>query len=545
MNKLIYQREMIDFIKKYPNNGNVMIPIHGRTEKYDTDVYFQCRLFPLEIAKMQLENDDTNDWGGGTPGFTQFGIGDNAEIVYSRFNNQVNMEPFVIERDYQGLVNKNEPEIEIVEEFRLLNNLFFDRAKNEYIDLEKEKIVIKIEDGLVNVDRKYLKRYLSVKDMVMLVHCYSISNTTNVGQNLPEQPNTELMDNKRYTLSFSKSDGTVQSLLYAKTVIYGCPIQECEYFPYTRNKEYEDYAIGVDEEGNEVFFTSNPSMLSNHFKEISESPHYLTPVYFKRDVLKKYYDDPDRYSIEPGILRCGTLWSLYIDNESSEYVSAYLGDLGRNLSKKEQMHWKNYNVSTDGKLSHSKFMMDFLSTFSSSEAPVFIFQNKYEKLNAVFKEKFGYPLFLTLHNDDEYVLKTLRLPFLESQAEFDQQILALVKLIIDSVNERGVELLLSSETEKLSGSISKLKALFNQYELIDYEDIIKFLRNLQELRSSSVAHKKGKNYDKIAKTFQIGEISNREVFERIINNANDFLNYIEKNLDKINEKYLLLNIAQK
>ncbi len=59
-------------------------------------------------------------------------------------------------------------------------------------------------------------------------------------------------------------------------------------------------------------------------------------------------------------------------------------------------------------------------------------------------------------------------------------------------------------------------------------------RNLQGLRSSSVAHKKGKNYDKIAKTFQIGELSNVEIFGKIINNANNLVNYIENNLDKIN-----------
>ena len=530
MDNQIYQREMMDFIKKFPNNGNVMIPIHGRTKKYGTDAYFQCRLFSLESAKKELEKADTNDWGGTTPGFTRFGVGDNEEVIYSRFNNQVNMEPFVIERDYYDLGKQDE--LEIVEEFRLLNNLFFDRTKNEYVDLENNKTVIRIEDGFVTVDRKYLKRYLSVKDMVMIVHCDSRYSTTNLDQSLPESFNTEVMDNKIYTLSFGKRKPF--SLLYAKTAIYGCSIHECEYWPYSESKEYEDYAIGVDEDGNNVFFTSDPSMLSNYFEDNNGAPYYLTPVYFKREVLGKYYDNPDRYSIESGVLRCGTLWSLYIDNESSEYVSAYLGDLGSNLSKKEQRHWKNYNITIDGKLSHSKFMRDILNTFSSSESPVFIFQNEYNKLNDEFKEKFGYPLFLPLHNDDEYILKSLRIPLLDSQAEFDQQILALVKLIIDSLNEKGIEMLLSSETKNLSGSISKLEELFRQYGLRDYEDVINFLRNLQGLRSSSVAHKKGKNYDKIAKTFQIGELSNVEIFGKIINNANNLVNYIENNLDKIN-----------
>ena len=530
MDNLIYQREMMDFIKKFPNNGNVMIPIHGRTEKYGTDAYFQCRLFPLEYVEKELETDDTNAWGGTTPGFTQFG--DDGEAIYSRFNNQVNMEPFVIERNYHGLVNQDE--LEIVEEFRLLNNLYFDRAKNEYIDLENEKTVIRIENGFVTVDRKYLKRYLSVKNMVMLVHCNSRYSTTSLEQRLPKDFNPEVMDNRIYKLSFGEICRKPFSLLNAKIAIYGCSIQDCEYWPYSESKEYEDYTIGVDEDGNDIFFTSDPSKLSNYYVDNNGAPHYLTPVYFKREVLGKYYDNPDRYLIESGILRCGTLWSLYIDNESSEYVSAYLGDLGRNLSKKEQMHWKNYNITIDGKLSHSKFMRDFLSTLSSSESPVFIFQNKYNKLNDAFKEKFGYQLFLQLHNDDEYILKSLRIPLLESQAEFDQQILALVKLIIDSLNEKGIEKLLSTETEKLSGSILKLEELFSQHGFADYEDVINFLKNLQGLRSSSVAHRKGRQYDKIVKAFQLGEISKLEAFEKIINKANDLLNYIEHNLDKIN-----------
>lgn len=276
MDNQIYQREMMDFIKKFPNNGNVMIPIHGRTKKYGTDAYFQCRLFSLESAKKELEKADTNDWGGTTPGFTQFGVGDNEEVIYSRFNNQVNMEPFVIERDYYDLGKQDE--LEIVEEFRLLNNLFFDRTKNEYVDLENNKTVIRIEDGFVTVDRKYLKRYLSVKDMVMIVHCDSRYSTTNLDQSLPESFNTEVMDNKIYTLSFGKRKPF--SLLYAKTAIYGCSIHECEYWPYSESKEYEDYAIGVDEDGNNVFFTSDPSMLSNYFEDNNGAPYYLTPVYF-------------------------------------------------------------------------------------------------------------------------------------------------------------------------------------------------------------------------------------------------------------------------
>ena len=131
MDEKLYQREMLAFIKQFPNNGNVMIPIHGKTKIYGTDAYFQCRLFPLEEAIKDMENDDVNNWQGISPGFTVYGFNED-ECIYSRFNNQVSMEPFIIERNYNGLGKQDE--LEIVEEFRFLNNLYFDRQKNEYIE---------------------------------------------------------------------------------------------------------------------------------------------------------------------------------------------------------------------------------------------------------------------------------------------------------------------------------------------------------------------------------------------------------------------------
>lgn len=528
MDEQLFQKEMVAFIKQFPNNGNIMIPIHGKTEIYGTDAYFQCRLFPLEEAIKDMENDNVNSWQSISPGFTVYDF-DEDECIYSRFNNHVSMEPFVIERNYDGLGKRDE--LEIVEEFRLLNNLYFDRQKDEYLDLENETTVVKIEDGFVRVHRQYLKRYLSVKEMVMLVHCdsrYFMENGSDIRERIVEKEK-----NKIYTLSINMIDQKTYSLLYAKTIIYGCPIKECGYWPYNEQElEFEDYAIAIDEEGNNVMFSSNPSRLSNFINDNSDAPHYLTPVFFKRDVLQKYYAEPNRYSVESGIIRCGTLWSLYIDNESSEYVVAYLGDLGRDLPSREQKHWKTYNIVIDGKLSKSKIMRDFFCRFTSSESPVFIFQNKYEEVNNSYAKKVGYPLFLPLHDDDKYIFSTLRIPLLDSQEEFDNQIRSLVKLIIDSLNEKEIDRSISPG-EKINGSISKLEELFKKGKLSEYEEIVKFLRNLQGLRSASVAHKKGSNYEKFSRTFQLGEMSKIDVFEKIMNQANIFLKYVEDNLDKL------------
>ena len=75
--------------------------------------------------------------------------------------------------------------------------------------------------------------------------------------------------------------------------------------------------------------------------------------------------------------------------------------------------------------------------------------------------------------------------------------------------------------------------MFKKGKLSEYEEIVKFLRNLQGLRSASVAHKKGSNYEKFSRTFQLGEMSKIDVFEKIMNQANNFLKYVEDNLDKL------------
>ena len=57
--------------------------------------------------------------------------------------------------------------------------------------------------------------------------------------------------------------------------------------------------------------------------------------------------------------------------------------------------------------------------------------------------------------------------------------------------------------------------------------MIEFLRNLQSLRSSSVAHRKGKNYEKTKGVFGIDENDLGTVFDEILIKAVYALNTLE------------------
>jgi hypothetical protein len=58
-------------------------------------------------------------------------------------------------------------------------------------------------------------------------------------------------------------------------------------------------------------------------------------------------------------------------------------------------------------------------------------------------------------------------------------------------------------------------------------NVISFFRNLQELRSSSVGHRKSKNYQKISKVFGIDVKPLSSVFTTILNEANQCLSCLE------------------
>ncbi|MGL4332906.1 MAG: hypothetical protein ACRCSR_08975 [Bacteroidales bacterium] len=324
------------------------------------------------------------------------------------------------------------------------------------------------------------------------------------------------------------------SYIFAKNVILGCSLCDSNIWPYNEEKTYVDYIIGIDENGKEMRHTCNPNKLSNYFGANPGAPHYLTPVYFDAAVLSKYYSKPEIYKIEDGILRCGVLWALYIDNSNPEYVSVYLGDLGRDLpSETEQHYWRGFTKSIGEKLSSTKIKRDFMCIAADSESHDFVFKRTYTRVNKLFEEKIGWPIFLPLTEQDTYNFETLRVTINNSIAEMDMLVLSLVKILIDSLNEKGIYAQLTGSYVKLVGSISKIEAWLAEKNIDLREEHIKFLRNLQELRSSGAGHRKGKGYQKISKTLEVKTENYAETFSDLLKGATAFILFIESNVEQL------------
>ena len=282
--------------------------------------------------------------------------------------------------------------------------------------------------------------------------------------------------------------------------------------------------------GKAIIHTCNPNKLANMFGANPGAPLFLAPVFFKTSVLDKYRDEPSRYDVESGYLRCkrkgDALWGIPIDNHGKDCVSVFLGDLGH-LPFAHQLHFASQNI-LKGEVSDPIFRSQIDAEFCDSTHPVAVFKRNYYELRTVGWEELGWHLLLPLAEQDQHYMSSLKLLTHNEQKEFDEQILALTKILIDSLNEKELHRFLSCEER----GIALFDRVLKQRNVLGSEQHVKFLRNLQELRSTSVAHRKGDKYIKAVSRMGLDRLSLAEVLKSLFVDGINFLRFLTANIDK-------------
>lgn len=471
--------------------------------------------------------------GGGLPGFSHFEKG--KEITeYYRFSEN-GIEPVVYWRAFHGV---KEDYYEVSEEFRLYFNLFEDRknlkdAKFIHIDDNgDENEVILINENEVKIKLKYLKEFLAVKKMHLAVYFDFMRFSRKTLNELGQKEIDDVAHGSDYIYSICVRDLVIndtksQGWLMGKKLIVGLKDFKPDIFGRSEEKKYEDFIIGIDENGKEILHTCEGDKLANFFGQNPGSPQFLTPVFFKKEVLAKYYSNPEKYTVDDGYLSCKGLWGLRMDNNHPRYVVVFLGDLGH-LPRKEKLYWKSFNVAHQGGISRVAWERGFEAKFTDPEQPDLYFKYKFEIFQKAWSEKFGWYLFKPLLKDDFHHFKSLHVPLTNDQKEFDEQVLSLTKIFIDSLNEKELAKGILVKKAKPKG-IDKLET-FLVSKNVRFKDMFEFLRNLQSLRSTSVAHRKSeksKDYQKVRKFFDFDNKELGEIFEDILIKSIRTLNSLE------------------
>ena len=284
-----------------------MVQVSGKKKINNSEGSFWCGLLPLEEVEFSFKSYSwDSEIGSQGPEFVE---SDNEIIYKSKYIPSNGCENIVNYREFYGV---KQDYVELCEEFRLLNNLFYDTSTCKYISILKNgdcEDVAYIENNInMYISLKYLMRYASAKQMELVLFFEfknEISGTLEENQLEAFSQEGKKEGSVFYGLWGDCINGDspyIYSMLRGKKIFLPKPIETCGYWPYEKKREYCNYIIGCDEYGENKMYTSDPDKLGNYFGGNIGAPHYITPVFFDKRVLHKYISNQDIYSVGYGYI---------------------------------------------------------------------------------------------------------------------------------------------------------------------------------------------------------------------------------------------------
>ena len=458
--------------------------------------WFSALAPPALIPKLlrQHGNWDLHIGDGGPATGSRYVIGKEVRF-YIATGNEEGIEPLVIHRSFHGI---RENHFELAQEFRLYHNLYPEPSRKRFLVIDDngdESEAVRYADDFLEIRTDLLLEFCAIKQMALAIYVDGFRQSKSILDELAIEASQDI--GAKALCGYSFDVRALDSALDEEFEASGHVVAKMYILPgemppdrMDRLKSYQEFIIGADALGKPIRHTCDPEKLANNFGKNTDAPYYLTPVFFRAEVMTKYYSDPGKYSVEDGYLRCGCLWGLRMDNDHTDCVMVFLGDLGRDLAETERNYWLSFNIPPEGKkMSPTTWKRGFLAEFADPQKPDLLFKHEYEHFNRSFCETLGWDFFLPLHDDDLHFFTGLRLLAKDNQAEFDSQLIALTKILVDSLNEKEIAKGLKTLAAEDKG-IAKLEKFFKERGTNGFEPHVKFLRGLQDLRSKSAAHRK-------------------------------------------------------
>lgn len=464
----------------------------------------------------------------GAPGFSlSWPDGDETTVYHPSVADEDGVEPLVLMREYHGA---SESTIELDQQFRLFHNLRHNFETGEYFKVltdGTQSLAAKVEGKRVSVRTPLLRQYLAARQVDLLLFIDSMVFSESPAS-LPEHQDFKT-DRLVGFLHYSGNKdmlGRYFTRYLATKVLTPGPRETCGMWPYESSEaNFPLFQIGEDELGRPIMHTCNPDELANYYGKNPDAPNYLTEVHFRKDVLHKYYANPELYTVDDCSLQCAGLWSVRLDTELEDRVVVYLGDIGRDLPPAERDYWRGFMIAPDQKMSDTYFRRSFLGQWADPTSPDIRFRHAYTEANKAWMQSKGWPLFREPKGSDAYMLKQVRLPLNESHNEFEEALKLLAKLMSDAINEKEVQRALRTKIESEKG-ISKLERYLSEGGYPSVERDISYLRRVQELRSKATAHLKGSDYEKwLSKN--LGDKRGRDAIRLLLEEGTAFLDELK------------------
>lgn len=431
--------------------------------------------------------------GDGKPGFKNTHQDGEKGPIYHR-NCEAPFEPLIINQEFHEVVPDS---LLLSEEFRLLMNLWQDpQSGNFYMigDDGSKELVVRFIDEKVEIRTPILRRYQAARQLDLVLFTDSTVGTQcSVSiKTLNSLSFEEKIDDNLGRISMDVYLSISQnfenhSRLFVKCILPPPPREKCGIWPFKSEQEYPEFIIDEDADGTPIKCTCNPN-------ELDRSLH-LIPVFFKKDVLQRYYDDSDLYSVSSSLLQCAQKWGVEIDNNNVSFVSVFLGDIGRYIPSSHRQHWLSHNIPPIYSMSRPNMLRAFCNIPVEDDGIECLFKHKYSELQEEWEQAWGWRLHREPAEQDAGALKRLRVPLNETEAEFKQQLLNLALVLVEFLNEKCI-VKQCPEAKDEKGGISKLECFLKHYSYPHVERDISVLRTVQSMRSRIAAHASGSSGQK-------------------------------------------------
>lgn len=119
----------------------------------------------------------------------------------------------------------------------------------------------------------------------------------------------------------------------------------------------------------------------------------------------------------------------------------------------------------------------------------------YERFLSDWRTRNGWDLLRPMEGADVTLPAQIRIPVDDSVTEFDQVVLVLTRVFVDSLDSAGLTRRLTEQVEN-EQSLAKLDRWLTQEGYTHRERDMPLLRGLQSIRSKGGAHRKGSEYER-------------------------------------------------
>jgi len=296
----------------------------------------------------------------------------------------------------------------------------------------------------------------------------------------------------------------------------------------SRNMQYTSFKI-LDRKNKKLVETScGPEYIVNYFTK-SDLPWEISPAFFRPEVLLKYKNDPEKYTIKDRSINCREAWHLetYDINEAGQ-VHTYIGYLAK-LPFEEQLYWQSFNEWPKDGISKRAFQTDILGEFSTEDDPL-------AELKGIIK---------SLDRDapswwnprGEVLIEEVLHPATDTIEEWGNEILALYQLVVEGFRVKGLRSIIGDHEgtyEKRWGSLKLIEVMLSRLGRTEEEarNLVQPLKELNSLRISAKAHGNPAGRQAAVVNARKSHGNLREHFQNLVGSIRDSIKKIVSILSK-------------